>query len=367
MVGWRYTESLPIAEAALALARRVGAREAEVRALTVLGGDLAYLGSAEQGVAHFRQALRLAEEIGDRIGLDRGVRQLHRRADDAGTARESGAGAVGARGAAPARDPTALLIANLIEALLALGDWDEAERLSAAALRGITSSFESWVLILRAEFETGRGEFDAARAHLEAARDTLREDRVLGLYDAHVADLALCERRWADADAAVQEGSRRHAGARRRRSVSSCAPRGCARRRNWRRSRAPVSTRGGCRPDQPRDGAARHGSPRRGGRHRGHARSRRLARACARPSTSAPVPPRDPISGPARRRPGSGSSARRWRPTAAGARPRRWSPRARRAPKRPRPSARRMPSPPVCARHRCSASSTCSPRGRGWT
>ena len=36
MVAWRHAESLPIAEEALALARRVGAPEAEVRALTVL-------------------------------------------------------------------------------------------------------------------------------------------------------------------------------------------------------------------------------------------------------------------------------------------------------------------------------------------
>jgi tetratricopeptide repeat protein len=71
MVAWRHAESLPICEQALALARRVGAREAEVRALTVLGGDLAHLGRGEEGVSHFRQALQLAEEIGDRIGLER--------------------------------------------------------------------------------------------------------------------------------------------------------------------------------------------------------------------------------------------------------------------------------------------------------
>ena len=39
--------------------------EAEVRALTVLGGDLAYLGRGEEGLAQLRQALQLAEEIGD--------------------------------------------------------------------------------------------------------------------------------------------------------------------------------------------------------------------------------------------------------------------------------------------------------------
>src|SRR5581483_5388533 len=71
MVAWRRAESLPIADQALALARDVGAGEAEVRALTVLGGDLAYLGRAEEGVTHFRQAMQLAEEIGDLLGLDR--------------------------------------------------------------------------------------------------------------------------------------------------------------------------------------------------------------------------------------------------------------------------------------------------------
>ena len=69
---------------------------------------------------------------------------------------------------------SATLVSNQIEALLAIGDWDEAERLSAVALRGITSSFPYWLLVIRAGVEIGRGEFDAARAHLKAARATLR-------------------------------------------------------------------------------------------------------------------------------------------------------------------------------------------------
>jgi DNA-binding CsgD family transcriptional regulator len=52
----------------------------------------------------------------------------------------------------------------------------------------------------------GRGDCDAARAHLEAASATLPEERVLGLYDGYLADLALWERRWTDADAAIEEG-----------------------------------------------------------------------------------------------------------------------------------------------------------------
>lgn len=206
MVDWRYAESLPIAEQALALARRIGAREAEVRALTVLGGDLAYLGRGEEGLAHFRQALQLAEEIGDRIGLER----AHANCTDALTmlGRPRDSARLGQSGLEAMRRygiESALLVSNQIEALLAVGDWDDAERLSAAALRRITSSFPHWLLSIRAAVEIGRGDFDAARAHLAAAGATLREDRVIGLYDGYLADLALWERRWTDADGAIQE------------------------------------------------------------------------------------------------------------------------------------------------------------------
>jgi DNA-binding CsgD family transcriptional regulator len=207
MVDWRHTESLPIAEQALALARSIGAREAEVRALTVIAGDLAYLGRGEDGLAHFRQARQLAEEIGDRVGLERAyanctdaLTMLGRPRESARLA-QSGLEAMRRHGI-----ESALLVSNQIEALLAVGDWDEAQRLSAAALRRITSSFAYWLLVLRADVEIGRGEFDAARAHLEAASASLREDRVLGLYDGYLADLAIWERRWTDADAAIQEG-----------------------------------------------------------------------------------------------------------------------------------------------------------------
>ena len=206
MVAGRYAESLPICEQALALARDVGAREAEVRALTVLGGDLAYLGRGDEGVAHFRQALQLAEEIGG-IDLERAYVNFTDALTMLGRPRESARlGQAGLEALHRYGIHSTLLVSNRIEALLAIGDWDEAERLSAAALRGITSSFPYLLLMFRAAVEIGRGEFDAARAHLEAADATLPEDRVLGLYDAHLAELALWERRWTDADAAIHAG-----------------------------------------------------------------------------------------------------------------------------------------------------------------
>jgi DNA-binding CsgD family transcriptional regulator/tetratricopeptide (TPR) repeat protein len=207
MVAWRHAESLPLGEQALALARGVGAREAEVRALTVLGNDLAYLSRGEEGLAHLRQALQLADEIGDHWGLERAYVNLTDALTMLGQFRESArVGQAGLEVMGRYGIDRTLLVTNRIEALLAIGDWDEAERLSAAALRGITSSFRYVLLIVRADVEIGRGEFDAARAHLEAARATLREDRLVGLYDACLADLALWERRWTDADAAIHEG-----------------------------------------------------------------------------------------------------------------------------------------------------------------
>jgi len=207
MVAWRHAESLPVAEQALALARKLGAAEAEIRALTVLGMDLACLSHVDEGVARVRRAVRLAEETGDHLGLERAYVNLTDLLTRLGRPRESAR--LGQAGLEVVRRYgiySALLAANQIEALLAIGDWDEADRLSAAALRGITSSFPYWLLTIRAAVEIGRGELDAARAHLEAARATRREDHAFGLYDGYLAELALWERRWTDADAAVQDG-----------------------------------------------------------------------------------------------------------------------------------------------------------------
>ena len=142
MVAGRYSESLPVAEEALALARRVGAGEAEVRALTVLGGDLAYLGRSNEGLAYFRQALQLAEEIGDHWGLERAYVNFTDALTMLGQPRESAR--LGRAGLEVTRRygiHSPLIVSNLIEALVATGDWDEAEKLSAAELRGMTSSF----------------------------------------------------------------------------------------------------------------------------------------------------------------------------------------------------------------------------------
>src|SRR5439155_22161316 len=84
-------------------------------------------------------------------------------------------------------------------------NWDAADGASALALRSLTGTFPYTSLILRADVEVGRGDFDAAREHLRDALATLPEDRDHGVYDIDVAELALWERRWIDADRAARD------------------------------------------------------------------------------------------------------------------------------------------------------------------
>ena len=258
MVAWRYAESLPICEQALALARGVGAGEAEVRALTVLGGDLAYLGRGEQeGLAHLRQALQLAEEIGDHIGLERAYVNLTDALTMLGRPRESAR--LGQAGLEVMRrygiDST-MLVSNQIEALLAIGDWDEADTLSAAALRAMTANFPYLLLMIRADLEIGRGDFDAARAHLEAAAPTLREDlAAVDYYDAFVASSPCGSAAGRTPTRPYARVWRGCAPATPPRSASGSAPRDCAHRRSWQRSHAPAAT-----PTPSVTGSLRHGS-----------------------------------------------------------------------------------------------------------
>jgi DNA-binding CsgD family transcriptional regulator len=204
---WRYDESLAICEQALGLARAVGARSAELRALEVLGSNLAYLGRTEEGLVRVRQALQLAEELGDPLALHRAYVTLTDVLTMVGRPAESAR--LGAAGLDAMRgygiDHT-VLTANWIEALLAIGEWDQAESATAQALRSITANYPHMPLGLRADIELGRGDFDDARAHLEAARPTVRHEPGVATYDGYVAELALWERRWTDAEEAVRDG-----------------------------------------------------------------------------------------------------------------------------------------------------------------
>ena len=142
-----------------------------------------------------------------RIELSGTLLDFHRRADDAGTApRVRATGQSGLEVMRRYGIESALLVSNQIEALVAIGNWDE--RNGSAPLRS-TALRRASRTCCSSSAPTSRSAAASstrARAHLEAAGANLRKDRLLGLYDAHNADLALWERRWTDADGAIGDG-----------------------------------------------------------------------------------------------------------------------------------------------------------------
>ena len=206
-VVWRHDESRAVCEQALEVARMVGANDVEVRVLTTLGSSLCYLGRAEEGLAQLNQALEVAHQIGDPAALQQAYISLTDVLTMLGRPRESAqTGEAGISAMRPYGTDHTVLAANWIEALLAIGEWDRADEASANALRAMTANYPHMPLGQRADFELGRGQFDAARAHLEAARATVRYDQGLATYHGYVAELALWECRWLDADDAVRDG-----------------------------------------------------------------------------------------------------------------------------------------------------------------
>ena len=211
MLGWRHDESRELCEHALELARRVGAPRSEFRALAVLGTDLAYLGRTGEGLGYLREALHLAEDSGVHEDLGRAYTFLTDVLTMLGRPRESVQ--MAATGIALARKHgreygmNMPLVVNLMEALVDLGEWQEADRVGTAAIRAGGAQWPNQRLVQRAALDIGRGNFDRAHADLQAALATVHHDkRGLAAFDITRAELALWERRWDDAEHAVGDG-----------------------------------------------------------------------------------------------------------------------------------------------------------------
>ena len=188
---------------------------------------------------------------------------------------------------------------------------------------------------------------------------------MFGLYKASRADLALWERRWTDADAAIQDGIAQA----RQREAAHIHVQMCAK---GLRAQAELAALARARRDAGaiRDwlARARSSSSWPAARPRKPRRSRRTPVGgwpWPRPSMSGPAARHGQSRGHTLQRPGSGSSARRWWPTASGARARRSSRPAPPAPRRPCRCGKHMPSRPGSGLGRCSANSSCSPSAPG--
>jgi DNA-binding CsgD family transcriptional regulator/tetratricopeptide (TPR) repeat protein len=215
MLRARLEESRVCCEAAISIARRVGARPEEGHALNTLGCDLAYLGDAQSAVSHLQVALRIAEEVGDLDDLFRAylnlsdvlIGPLNRLKEGLALALE-GAERSGHMGMAG--DYGVSLQSNAATALIQLGRFEEAaavlenaERRNASEMAAI-DLHRSW-----ARLDVCRGTFDDALARVRTAR-ALMVKTIDPPYQASLraieAELALWMGRPLEARSRVAEG-----------------------------------------------------------------------------------------------------------------------------------------------------------------
>jgi tetratricopeptide (TPR) repeat protein len=208
---WREQEAIARSEEAVAVARAVGARAEEARALDILGACLDHH-DPDRAIALHLEARRIAEEIGDAetvvrtyMNLSHVLMAVGRDREGLNDARE---GYQRARQLGLERAIGSYVAANLARGLLAIGHWEECERLTRELLAG-----DSWcpseLLACRGQLLARRGDFAAAREQLDLSlrlsppSDPDRGEAWFGL-----VELALWQGRLDDAGATLAEGQR---------------------------------------------------------------------------------------------------------------------------------------------------------------
>ncbi len=199
----RFSEAEPCCERAIATARAVGARAEEGHAMNTMGVVRAYAGRHGEGIALMRAALEIAEEIGDPDDLNRAYSNLCHVLFLSGRLQESAAVTLEgmARGDALGGVRLNAAALNSADALMRLGQWDEAEALVNDVER-VSGNCGLHREMLQAEIALRRGQLDAATSYLRIV-----DERSRGLEDVQFrgdfhmlrASLALDEGRTIDA------------------------------------------------------------------------------------------------------------------------------------------------------------------------
>jgi DNA-binding CsgD family transcriptional regulator len=166
---------------AIAAARAAGAKDAEADASITLGTAMSYLGPADAGLESLRSGLRLALELAETEGSWTALRAYVNLSDvlellgrHAEAARVAGEGLELARRAGVSRTLGCYLIGNRAEPLLRLGEWAEADQLTAEALGGLPEGlFGVTLQQLRAELAAMRGDYVEAARQLRAVRQAV--------------------------------------------------------------------------------------------------------------------------------------------------------------------------------------------------
>jgi DNA-binding CsgD family transcriptional regulator/tetratricopeptide (TPR) repeat protein len=212
----RFDQAGQVAAEAIAAARAVGEVEAEFRGHNVLAPSLVHTGRVDAGLATFETARRLAGDVPRRlvsyyINSSDALHLLGRYAEAAQVGRE---GLDRAREIGLKRSLGAMLAGNTAEPLLALGKWDEAERLITRALELDPPVRHVWhLLTLRAWLSTWRGDLDDAALSLDEARSRMMRRTPGPQYELSLArvggELSLArgdaDAAWSDISAALQE------------------------------------------------------------------------------------------------------------------------------------------------------------------
>jgi DNA-binding CsgD family transcriptional regulator/tetratricopeptide (TPR) repeat protein len=214
----RAQHSRRMAEEALVTARLAGSRRQEGRALASVGDALALLGDPEAGLAHLREARRIAEDQADLDGFGWACNQLAYISARAGRLEE--ALAVALDGAQGSRRLGAPWWHDGLRAAAAwfafqLGRWDEADQHYRAVLERdlLSGALGVHTQVMRARFDIARGDFAVARRWLQQAEElvaragqTLFDALFAGPLAVARVELALWEDRDQDAFQAATEG-----------------------------------------------------------------------------------------------------------------------------------------------------------------
>jgi ATP/maltotriose-dependent transcriptional regulator MalT len=170
MMDGRYSEAIPLARMAIDVARASGAVDAEMRAYNTLGPSHVHGGDVEAGFAAFKESKRLAEadprmKVGYHINYSDALNLLGHYHEAVAAAR---AGIAQATEIGLARSLGSMLAGNAAEPLIALGEWDEAERLITDAVEMDPPARHMWHLFtLYAQLQLLRGDADATRELLD--------------------------------------------------------------------------------------------------------------------------------------------------------------------------------------------------------
>ena len=212
MLSWRHAESKAVCEEAIAIADLIEDDRPAIRAMSVLGIDLCYLGRPADGMRVLRRAQARARERGrprdvthSDVMLCEVLVATGKLMDAAQTALD---GLTIARRTGLERSYGVLLAGYAAEALLEAGDWSRADEILDAALSPEGTYWSHYPHLLRAQLAIGRGELTAARQQLEAGAQGAREPTSAARHARLTAELALWEGRAGHAARAVEAGLR---------------------------------------------------------------------------------------------------------------------------------------------------------------